>query len=81
MRFVCRLRLFEQIQRLLALPFDCVLTPNFTYEVECAMIPDFLRCPQRYLRHTAAVQTAAAQSKAVNGTVRIKRQHPLRLFA
>ena len=50
--------LAEQIQRLLALPFDCVLTPNFTYELECAMIPDFLRCPQRYLRHTAAVPRA-----------------------
>ena len=50
--------LSEQIQRLLALPFDCVLTPNFTYEVECAMIPDFLRHPQRYLHHTSAVPRA-----------------------
>ncbi len=47
--------LSEQIQRLLALPFDCVLTPNFTYEVEHALCPDFLDNPQRYLHHTRAV--------------------------
>ena len=44
-----------QLRQLLALPFDCILTPNFTYEVECALVPDFLEHPQRYLRHTAAV--------------------------
>lgn len=50
--------LAEQLQRLLALPFDCVLTPNFTYEIECAVISDFLEHPQRYLRHTQAVPRA-----------------------
>ncbi len=47
-----------QLKRLLALPFDCILTPNFTYEVECALVADFLDHPQRYLRHTAAVPRA-----------------------
>ena len=28
----------EQLRRLLAMPFDCILTPNFTYEVECAPV-------------------------------------------
>lgn len=50
--------LAEQLQRLLALPFDCVLTPNFTYEIECAVTPNFLEHPQRYLRHTQAVPRA-----------------------
>ncbi len=50
--------LAEQLQRLLALPFDCVLTPNFTYEIECAVISGFLEHPQRYLRHTQAVPRA-----------------------
>lgn len=27
--------LARQLRQLLALPFDCILTPNFTYEVEC----------------------------------------------
>ena len=42
----------EQLRRLLAMPFDCILTPNFTYEVECALVPDFMDHPLRYLRHT-----------------------------
>lgn len=53
--------LAEQLQRLLALPFDCILTPNFTYELECAMDPDFLNVPyriRRLRRHTAAVKQA-----------------------
>ena len=25
---------------------DCILTPNFTYEVECALVPDFLDHPR-----------------------------------
>ncbi len=48
----------EQLRRLLAMPFDCILTPNFTYEVECALVPDFMDHPLRYLRHTAAVPRA-----------------------
>lgn len=47
--------LARQLRQLLALPFDCILTPNFTYEVECALVPDFLEDPRRYLCHTAAV--------------------------
>lgn len=47
--------LAQQLRRLLDLPFDCILTPNFTYEIECALVPGFLDHPQRYLRHTAAV--------------------------
>ncbi len=39
----------EQLRRLLAMPFDCILTPNFTYEVECALVPDFMDHPLRYL--------------------------------
>lgn len=35
----------EQLRRLLAMPFDCILTPNFTYEVECALVPDFMDHP------------------------------------
>lgn len=31
--------LSEQLQRLLAMPFDCILTPNFTYEIQCAVMP------------------------------------------
>lgn len=53
--------LAEQLQRLLALPFDCILTPNFTYELECAMDPDFLNVPyriRRLRRHTEAVKQA-----------------------
>lgn len=53
--------LARQLQRLLALPFDCILTPNFTYELECAMDPDFLNVPyriRRLRRHTAEVQQA-----------------------
>ena len=34
--------LSEQLQRLLAMPFDCILTPNFTYEIQCAVMPDFV---------------------------------------
>lgn len=37
--------LARQLRQLLALPFDCILTPNFTYEVECALVPDFLEDP------------------------------------
>ena len=50
-----------QLGRLLSLPFDCVLTPNFTYELECAADPDFLEIPsrhRRYQRHTPAVTQA-----------------------
>lgn len=50
--------LAEQLHRLLALPFDCILTPNFTYEIQCALFPDFLDHPQRFLRHTPAVPRA-----------------------
>ena len=35
----------EQLRRLLAMPFDCILTPNFTYEVECALVPDLWIIP------------------------------------
>ena len=48
-----------QLKKLLAMPFDCILTPNFTYELECAMDPDFLKVPyrnRRCRRHTAAVK-------------------------
>ncbi|MBQ9933337.1 MAG: hypothetical protein IJO69_05825 [Ruminiclostridium sp.] len=46
------------IDRLLSLPFDCILTPNFTYEIECAAVPDFLTKNRwkKYQRHTAAVK-------------------------
>ncbi|MDD7288826.1 MAG: hypothetical protein PUH00_03795 [Clostridiales bacterium] len=50
-----------QLRRLLSMPFDCILTPNFTYELECAADPDFLRAPgrvRRYQRHTEAVPRA-----------------------
>lgn len=53
-----------QLRALLAMPFDCVLTPNFTYEIECAMVPDFLAAPhrtRRYQRHTPAVDRAERQ--------------------
>lgn len=49
----------RQLRKLLDMPFDCILTPNFTYELECAMDPDFLRVPyrsRRCRRHTAAVK-------------------------
>lgn len=54
----------KQLQALLALPFDCILTPNFTYEVECAADPDFARVKLRhrkYQRHTPAVTQAERQ--------------------
>ena len=53
--------LADQLRRLLSLPFDCILTPNFTYELECAADPDFLEIPsrhRRYQRHTPAVEQA-----------------------
>ena len=49
----------RQLKKLLSMPFDCILTPNFTYELECAADPDFLRGKSRYRkyqRHTPAVQ-------------------------
>ena len=52
----------EQLRALLSMPFDCVLTPNFTYELEYALVPDFL--PGRYKlyqRHTPAVRRAERQ--------------------
>ena len=54
----------EQLRTLLSLPFDCVLTPNFTYELECALDPAFLSEPRRhrrYQRHTPAVERAERQ--------------------
>lgn len=51
----------EQLKKLMAMPFDCILTSNFTYELECAADPDFLNIPYRarkYRRHTAAVERA-----------------------
>ena len=50
--------LSEQLQRLLAMPFDCILTPNFTYEIQCAVMPDFVDHAPRYLTHTSAVPLA-----------------------
>ena len=50
--------LSEQLQRLLAMPFDCILTPNFTYEIQCAVMPDFVDHAPRYLTHTCAVPLA-----------------------
>lgn len=53
-----------QLKALLAMPFDCILTPNFTYEVECAADPDFLNVKSRfrkYQRHTSAVDRAERQ--------------------
>lgn len=50
-----------QLKKLLAMPFDCILTPNFTYELECAADQDFLEVPsraRRYRRHTAGVARA-----------------------
>ncbi len=49
------------LRKLLAMPFDCILTPNFTYELECAADPRFLEVPsrhRRYQRHTRAVDRA-----------------------
>lgn len=54
----------EQMRKLLAMPFDCILTPNFTYEVECAADPEFLSAPgryRRYQRHTPAVSRVERQ--------------------
>ncbi len=54
----------EQLGTLLSMPFDCVLTPNFTYEIECALVPDFLSAPHRirhFQRHTPAVERAERQ--------------------
>lgn len=48
-----------QLRKLLSMPFDCILTPNFTYELECAADPDFLNIKGRhrkYQRHTPAVE-------------------------
>jgi len=48
-----------QLTALLALPFDCILTPNFTYELEYTVDPDFLEVEEahrRYRRHTPAVE-------------------------
>lgn len=53
-----------QLKILLAMPFDCILTPNFTYELECAADPDFLNIPFRcrlYQRHTGAVTRTERQ--------------------
>ena len=50
--------LSEQLQRLLAMPFDCILTPNFTYEIQCAVMPDFVDHASRYRTHTSAVPLA-----------------------
>lgn len=50
-----------QLKKLLSMPFDCILTPNFTYELECAADPDFLNGKSRYRkyqRHTPAVRRA-----------------------
>ena len=51
----------EQLRTLLGMPFDCVLTPNFTYELEYALDPDFLSRHRRYQRHTQAVERAERQ--------------------
>ena len=54
----------ERLRALMAMPFDCVLTPNFTYEIECALVPDFLDSPhrhRRFQRHTPAVDRAERQ--------------------
>lgn len=51
----------KQLRTLMSLPFDCILTPNFTYELECATDPDFLAVPsrtRRRRRHTRAVERA-----------------------
>ena len=53
--------LMGQLRILLGQPFDCILTPNFTYELECAADPKFLEVPsrpQRYRRHTEMVDRA-----------------------
>lgn len=50
-----------QLKKLLALPFDAILTANFTYELEFAADPDFGAVPyraRRYRRHTRAVSQA-----------------------
>ena len=51
----------DQLRTLLAMPFDCILTPNFTYELEYALAPDFLDRHRRYQRHTPAVDRAERQ--------------------
>lgn len=51
----------EQLKSLLSLPFDCILTPNFTYEVEHAADPAFAVQKtwfRKHQRHTPAVQRA-----------------------
>ena len=51
----------EQLKKLLALPFDAILTANFTYELEFAADPEFGAVPyraRRYRRHTKAVSQA-----------------------
>ncbi|MCF0123983.1 MAG: hypothetical protein HUJ67_07700 [Ruminiclostridium sp.] len=51
----------EQLKKLLTMPFDCILTPNFTYELECAADPNFLEGRGRwgrYQRHTPAIKRA-----------------------
>ena len=40
------------------MPFDCILTPNFTYEIQCAVMPDFVDHAPRYRTHTSAVPLA-----------------------
>lgn len=50
-----------QLEKLLAMDFDCILTTNFTYELECAADPDFLKSDahrRRMMRHTEAVEKA-----------------------
>lgn len=50
-----------QLKKLLILPFDAILTANFTYELEFAADPDFGAVPyraRRYRRHTRAVNQA-----------------------
>lgn len=53
--------LAEQLRALLSMPFDCVLTANFTYEAECSLDEKFTEVKSRrlrYLRHTPAVPRA-----------------------
>lgn len=50
-----------QLKKLLSLPFDCILTSNFTYEIESAADPKFLYVhsrANRYRKHTPAVKRA-----------------------
>jgi hypothetical protein len=53
--------LAEQLSKLLAMPFDCILTPNFTYELEQASDPTLWGDSpklKRCQRHTPAVKRA-----------------------